>query len=305
MRARAARAGDVARVARLDNARIGDLVGDVTLARPLAHEFAPPTLETVVVACDPARRADLHTALTRLAEQDPLIDLRLDEERDETHVSLYGEVQKEVIAATLLDEYGVAATFGTTSVICIERVVGRGEAHEVIDTPPNPFLATVGLLVEPGEPGSGVRFGLAVEAGSMPAAFFTAVEEVVRSTLAQRLLGWSVVDCVVTMTRSGYWPRQSHMHQKFDTSMSSTAGDFRNLTPLVLAEALRRARPPAKSRSTGSSSPCRRTGSGPCSRRSPTSGPSRATPRCSARPPGWSARCRPVASTTCSSSFPA
>jgi ribosomal protection tetracycline resistance protein len=41
------------------------------------------------------------------------------------------------------------------------------------------------------------------------------------------------------MTHSGYWPRQSHMHQKFDKSMSSTAGDFRHLTPLVLMDALR------------------------------------------------------------------
>ncbi len=43
------------------------------------------------------------------------------------------------------------------------------------------------------------------------------------------------------MTRSGYQPRQSHSHAIFDKSMSSTAGDFRNLTPLVLMKALKRA----------------------------------------------------------------
>ena len=43
------------------------------------------------------------------------------------------------------------------------------------------------------------------------------------------------------MTHSGYWPRQSHSHGTFDKSMSSTAGDFRNLTPLVLTSALRQA----------------------------------------------------------------
>ena len=40
------------------------------------------------------------------------------------------------------------------------------------------------------------------------------------------------------MTHSGYWARQSHSHGTFDKSMSSTAGDFRNLTPLVLMAAL-------------------------------------------------------------------
>lgn len=38
-----------------------------------------------------------------------------------------------------------------------------------------------------------------------------------------------------------YWARQSHAHGTVDKSMSSTAGDFRNLVPLVLADALRQA----------------------------------------------------------------
>jgi ribosomal protection tetracycline resistance protein len=43
------------------------------------------------------------------------------------------------------------------------------------------------------------------------------------------------------MTHSGYAPRQSHAHGTFDKSMSSTAGDFRLLTPLVLMAALQQA----------------------------------------------------------------
>jgi ribosomal protection tetracycline resistance protein len=43
------------------------------------------------------------------------------------------------------------------------------------------------------------------------------------------------------MTYSGYAPRQSHSHQGFNKSMSSTGEDFRNLTPLVLMGALKRA----------------------------------------------------------------
>ena len=212
-------AGRIARVVGLERARIGDVVGDVRLARPLVHEFSPPTLETVVEPRDPTDRARLQTALTRLAEQDPLIDLRHDEIRGETHVSLYGEVQKEVIAATLEADHGVAATFSTTTVICRERVTGSGAAFELIGVAPNPFNATVGLRVDAAPAGTGVRFELEVELGSMPPAFFTAVEDTVHATLGQGLDGWPVTDCVVTMTHSGYWPRQSHMHQKFDKTM--------------------------------------------------------------------------------------
>ena len=59
--------------------------------------------------------------------------------------------------------------------------------------------------------------------------FVRAVEETVHETLYRGIHGWQVTDCVVTMTHSGYYARQSHSHGTFDKNMSSTAGDFRNL----------------------------------------------------------------------------
>jgi ribosomal protection tetracycline resistance protein len=232
-------AGRIARLTGLGDIRIGDAIGEPRKA--YEHVFAPPTLETVVVPGPDVPRGALHLALTQLAEQDPLIGLRHDERRRETSVSLYGEVQKEVIQATLADEYGLDVGFRETTPLCVERPVGTGQAAEFIKKDPNPFLATVGLRVEPAPVGSGVAFRLEVELGAMPYAFFKAVEDTVRETLDQGLHGWQVTDCVVTMTHSGYWPRQSHAHQGFDKSMSSTGADFRGVTPLVLIEALRRA----------------------------------------------------------------
>ncbi|WP_158843294.1 elongation factor G [Saccharothrix deserti] len=232
----AVRAGQVARLWGLEDVRIGDAIGVPPSSRE--HRFAPPTLETVVVPSRAADRGALHAALTQLAEQDPLINLRHDGVRQEMWVSLYGEVQKEVVQATLAGEYGLEVEFRETSVICLERPVGVGSAVEFIRQGDNPFLATVGLRVEPG---SGVTFRLGVELGSMPFAFFKAVEETVREALGQGLCGWRVTDCAVTVTHSGYWARQSHAHGTFDKSMSSTAGDFRLLTPLVLMSALRSA----------------------------------------------------------------
>ncbi|SDP10255.1 ribosomal protection tetracycline resistance protein [Streptomyces sp. cf386] len=232
-------AGRIARLWGLSDIRIGDAIGEPRKA--YGHYFAPPTLETIVAPAGGTDRRALHRALTRLAEQDPLIDLRHDEVRRETFVSLYGEVQKEVIQATLADEFGLDVTFHETTPLCIERPVGSGAAVEFNKKDGNPFLATVGLRVDPAPVGSGVGFRLEVELGSMPYAFFKAVEDTVRETLGQGLHGWQVPDCTVTMTHSGYSPRQSHAHQGFDKSMSSTGYDFRGLTPLVLIEALRRA----------------------------------------------------------------
>ncbi|MYW44422.1 GTP-binding protein, partial [Streptomyces sp. SID161] len=234
-----ARAGRIVKVWGLGGIRIGDALG--TPGRSSGRHFAPPTLETVVVPGPGTDRRSLHVALTQLAEQDPLIAVRHDERRGETSVSLYGEVQKEVVQATLADEYGLSVAFRETATLCVERPAGTGHAVEYDKKDPNPFLATVGLRVEPAPAGSGVGFRLEVEPGSMPYAFFKAVEDTVRETLGQGLHGRQVTDSTVTMTHSGYSPRQSHAHQGFDKSMSSTGHDFRGLTPLVLTEALRRA----------------------------------------------------------------
>ncbi len=238
VRQRSVSAGRIAQLRGLQDVQIGDAIGMTPRGDGRRH-FAPPTLETVVRPVRPGDKGRLHVALTQLAEQDPLINLRQDETWHEIFLSLYGEVQKEVIQATLAADYEVDIAFNETTTICIERPTGSAEATEVIASATNPFLATVGLRVDPAPVGTGVGFALGIEPGSLPMAFQKAVEETVVQTLRQGIHGWEVTDCTVTLTRSGYWPRQSHAHGTFDKSMSSTAGDFRNLTPLVLIDALR------------------------------------------------------------------
>jgi ribosomal protection tetracycline resistance protein len=232
--------GQIGVVRGLESARIGDPVG----AWPTrsSDQFVRPSLETIVDPVDPRDRVALYAALGQLAEGDPLIDVRQDDGRREVAVSLYGEVQKEVIGSLLETDYGVPVTFRESTPICVERLVGPGADAEVIGRPSNPFLATVGLRVEPAPPGAGVSVGLEVELGSMPSAFFAAVEESVRATLRQGPHGWEIPDCAVTITHSGYWGRHSIGHADFTKSISSTAADFRCLTPLVLMTALEQAR---------------------------------------------------------------
>jgi ribosomal protection tetracycline resistance protein len=235
-----ARAGQIAKLWGLDEIRIGDAIGTSSVDQH--RHFPPPTLETVVASHDSSDRAALHLALSRLAEQDPLINLRQDDRRGELYVSVYGEVQKEVIQATLLADFGVDAEFRETTTICVERPLGTGAAVERLRRNPNPFLATIGLRVEPAPPGTGLRYAREVAVhGTMPPAFFRAVEDTVRETLREGLRGWQVTDCAVTLTHTGYLPRQSHAHQRFSKAMSSTGEDFRKLAPLVVMSALQQA----------------------------------------------------------------
>ncbi|MGI8857797.1 MAG: GTP-binding protein [Thermomicrobiales bacterium] len=222
--AEAASAGEIAALHGLRAARIGDRIGaDETEAGEIGRAFPAPALESVVRPVEPGQITRLRAALDHLAEQDPLISLRQRNDAGELSVRLYGEVQKEVVMETLARDYGVAVTFGPSRTICIERPVGMGAHTEIIFESGNPFYATVGFRVEPGERGSGIRY--VRELGALPLAFYRAIEETVYETFTQGLSGWEVTDAVVTLTQVGMCP-------------ISAAGDFRKLTPLVLMRAL-------------------------------------------------------------------
>ena len=239
-------AGEIAAIRGLTGVRVGDTLGaghsgsDRQLAGP-DRQFAPPMLEAVVVPRDPADGSRLRAALTELAEQDPLINVRADES-GETAVSLYGEVQKEVIQATLAADFGVEADFRDTTTLCVERPAGMGEAVERLNTPSNPYHATIGLRIGPGLPDSGIKTHAPLDHRQVPLYVYRTVElfrdamtEYIEDALAAGLHGWPVTDCVVTMTDSGYSVADGPPSLRGPTS---TAADFRKLTPMVLAQAL-------------------------------------------------------------------
>src|SRR5206468_4103086 len=203
-------AGGVAKLWGLADIQIGDRIGEAgaTAARP---QFSPPTLESVVVASNPDDRARLRAALTQLAEQDPLINVQQNEVLNEDSVSLYGEVQKEVIESTLETDYALDVDFQEPTPIHIERPLRRGESIEVLHSDTNPFLATIGLRVDPAPVGSGVEFRLDIEPVTAPLylyktldSFSERMERYVRETLREGLHGRDVADCVVTMTTCTY-----------------------------------------------------------------------------------------------------
>jgi ribosomal protection tetracycline resistance protein len=237
-------AGAVAKLWGLAAVQVGDRIGETGTDVP-DHHFSPPTLESVVVARTPDERARLRVALGQLAEQDPLINVRQDDSRQELSVSLYGEVQKEVIQATLANEFGLDVTFCETTPIYIERPIRGGEAIELLHAASNPFLATIGLRIDPAPNGSGIAFRLQVDPRAVPLYLYKTAEsfsehmrEYVYETLREGLYGWQVTDCVVTMTKCIYSVPDGPPSRR---GPLSTAADFRKLTPLVLMQALERA----------------------------------------------------------------
>jgi len=233
-------AGDIVTLRGLSNCFIGDSLGRIHESKGTTF-FARPSLEVVINSSQGSQQTKLHNALTQMSEQDPLIHIRQNKRDNILSIQLYGEVQKEVIKDTLANDFGIAIEFQETTTLHVERPEGKGEAVEAGERG-DPFLATIGLRIEPTLDASEVQFHLSSEVlGTMPSAFFKAVEDTVKDTLHQGLYGWQVIGCKVTMTHAGFFPRQSHAHARFDKSMSSTGADFRGLTPLVLMKALKQA----------------------------------------------------------------
>jgi ribosomal protection tetracycline resistance protein len=236
-------AGEIAKLWGLTEVQIGDAIG---APRPKpAHQFVSPTLEAVVAPRRPDDKGALYVALEQLAEQDPLIDVRRDDSRHELTVSLYGEVQKEVIQATLADDFGLDVEFRETTPIYIERPTGTAEAVELLNTESNPYRATIGLRIAPGPSGSGLEFELAVDNRTIPLyvygkreTFAEHMSEYVRKALQEGRFGWQVTDCVVTMTESNYSSADGPPSTR---GPLSTPADFRKLTPLVVMQALEQA----------------------------------------------------------------
>ncbi|PFZ56289.1 elongation factor G [Bacillus wiedmannii] len=220
--------GEFCKVWGLNDIKIGDIIGERTDYIKDIH-FAEPQMEAAIEAVPKERIHDLYAALMELCEEDPLIKVWKDDVHNELYIRLFGEVQKEVIETTLYEKYNLQVTFSNTRVVCIEKPIGIGNSVEVMGEKTNPFYATIGFKIERGELNSGISYKLGVELGSLPLAFHKAIEDTVFQTLKQGLYGWEVADIIVTLTHTGY------------ASPVTTASDFRNLTPLVLMNALKQA----------------------------------------------------------------
>jgi len=122
-----------------------------------------PTLEPVLnyqlclpEGCDPH---GVMPKLMQLEEEDPQLHLVWNEALGEIHLQLMGEIQLEVLKRLIQERFGLEVTFGQGSIVyretILEPVVGIGHFE------PLRHYAEVHLLLEPGEPGSGLQFATA------------------------------------------------------------------------------------------------------------------------------------------------
>lgn len=96
--------------------------------------------------------------LRQLEEEEPELHIVWDENLQEIQAGIMGEVQIEILRSLIAERFGVHVEFGTGNIVYKETItdVVEGVGH----FEPLKHYAEVHLLLEPGEPGSGLQFGV-------------------------------------------------------------------------------------------------------------------------------------------------
>lgn len=92
----------------------------------------------------------------QLQEEEPELHIMWDEVLQEIRVQVMGQVQLEILQSQIMERFGVEVSFGTGSILYKETIAGPVEG--VGHYEPLRHYAEVHLLLEPGEPGSGLQF---------------------------------------------------------------------------------------------------------------------------------------------------
>ena len=93
--------------------------------------------------------------LRELEEEEPQLHIVWEEALQEIHVQLMGEVQLEVLKTLIYERFGVEVEFGQGNILYKETIQNTIEGVGHFE--PLRHYAEVHLLLEPGEPGSGVQ----------------------------------------------------------------------------------------------------------------------------------------------------
>jgi len=149
-----AEAGSVCAVTGLSRSKPGEGLG-------IEADTPAPVLEPVLIyrillpeGCDP--RA-MMPKLRQIEEEEPELKIYWDEQLQEIKVRIMGEVQLEILQSLIQSRFGVPVSFDAGRIVYKETIVNVVEGVGHFE--PLRHYAEVHLLLEPGDPGSGLQFG--------------------------------------------------------------------------------------------------------------------------------------------------
>ena len=165
--------------------------------------------------------------MKRLEEEEPELHMVWNEQLGEIHVQVMGEIQIEILKSLIRERYGVEVEFGTGSIVYKETITKRSEGVGHFE--PLRHYAEVHLLLEPGEPGSGLVFDTICSEDVLDRNW----QRLILTHLGERehpgvLLGAPITDMKITLAAG-----RAHLKH-------TEGGDFRQATYRAVRHGLKR-----------------------------------------------------------------
>lgn len=146
-------AGSVCAVTGLLGTMAGQGLG---MEKNLESPFLTPVLSYCLLLPEGTDPMAVMPKLKELEEEDPALSFTWEEELKEIHVHVMGEVQMEVLKVLIRERFGLEIAFGKGQIVYKETIADTVEGVGHFE--PLRHYAEVHLLLEPGEPGSGLQF---------------------------------------------------------------------------------------------------------------------------------------------------
>jgi elongation factor G len=181
--------GSIGAVAKLKETHANDLLcvsdrDDVDLSLP------PLPAPVMAFAVEPKAKGDedkVFTALRRLQEEDPTIDLHRDDQTGEQIVAGLSQVHVEVIVGRLKDRFGAEVNLKPPRVPYRETIKGSAKSHGRYkkQTGGRGQFGDCHIEIEPLPDGQGFEFVNAIKGGVIPTGFIPAVQKGIEESMAQ------------------------------------------------------------------------------------------------------------------------
>ena len=200
--------GDIGAVAKLKETKAGDWLAsrDEPIEMPSVKLPAP----VMAFAVEPKSKGDedkVFTALRRLQEEDPTIDLHRDPQTGEQIVAGLSQVHVEVIVERLKSRFGAEVNLKPPRVPYQETIRKPAKAHgrHKKQTGGRGQFGDCHIEIAPREPGEGFEFINAIKGGVIPTGFIPAVEKGVVEAMQEGVVaGYPVKDISVRLYDGSY-----------------------------------------------------------------------------------------------------
>lgn len=218
-------AGEICAVTGLESTFAGQSLGDDI---PSNIPLLEPVMTYKLLLPDGTDPLLAIPKLRILEEEDPKLHIVWNEFLKEIHIQVMGAVQIEILKTVISERFGISVDFGVGNIVYKETITDTVEGVGHFE--PLRHYAEVHLILEPGEPGSGITCKLDCEENSLDRNW----QRLILTHLQERthrgvLTGSPLTDVVISLVGG-------RAHQKH-----TEGGDFRQATYRAIRQGLMQA----------------------------------------------------------------